>query len=720
MGTISKQQTSAFMRRGRIFGCGISALVLMLSAAQAADSSDASDADTLETVVVSAPHYVPTGTDMATKLGATLLETPQSLSVITRDQVDLLDVQNLGQAVRYTSGVVGENYGVDQRYDYLTMRGFTPIQYVDGLQAPVGSISSIGVDIYGFQSVQALKGPASALYGMASPGGIVNQTSRRPEAETSGQALVQYGNYSDKEVAGDVTGTMLSDSKGEGVLLGRLTSLYRNSNTQTDGVHTQRFYIAPAMTWLVSEDTSLTFLNYYQYDSVKGDANGFLPIYGTLYKNPNGKISSSTNLGDTKYNNYRRSQYGIGYDLKHQFNDWLSVEQNMKYFSHKYIMLDVYGTGLEDSDGDGTPDDYRTVTRANFPFKENIESLEFDNRASAHFDTGALQHTLLAGFSLRHYMDHADYGYSSATDIDLYEPQYGEKITTPDWISYTREHQNQYGLYAEDMIRYQNWILTIGGRHDWVDTTDYSEKKQDNKFTYRAGLSYQTPYGLAPYVSYATSFQPTAGTDYDGVSFKPSTGHQVEAGLKFEPKFLPEGVQGLSTLALYQINQENVKTDDPDHDYFYVQTGAVRVRGVEWEGVTRIYDRLTINASYTYTDSKVTKSNGDDLGKQMTMMPKQKISIYGDYTLQQGLFAGLGAGFGLRYTSSTYGDEANLYRNAPMALFDAMLHYDIHNWRAQLNASNLFNREYVARCTSESACFFGARRKILFTITRKF
>jgi len=670
----------------------------------------------VEAVVVSAPHYVPTDADLGTKLGVPIIEAPQSISVVTRDQVDLLNIQNISQAVRYTSGVIGENYGSDERYDWMTLRGFNPVEYIDGLQAPVGSVSSVGIDLYGFDRVEILKGPASTLYGLAPPGGIVNLSSRRPNSTFSGQALVQYGSYDDVEIAGDITGSLLSD----GTVTGRLTALYRNRGTQTDGVNSERFYIAPALTWTISNATSVTFLSYYQYDDIHGDGGGFLPIQGVLTANPLGEVPTGRNVGDTKYNDYRRNQYGVGYNIKHDLTDWLSLEQNAKYFYNKYLMLDVYGAGLLDANYDGVPDDYRTVQRYNFPFAEDIESFNVDTRAKAKFDTGPLSHTLLVGLDYRRYTNQSDNGFAMAPSIDLYNPVYGVPITTPTLNAYTREIEKQVGFYGEDQIKFENWILTLSGRQDWVHTLNFGAAKDDNKFTYRAGLSYRFDSGVVPYISYATSFQPIAGSDFNGTPFQASSGDQVEVGVKYEPTFLPDGVRALTTLAFYDLNQDNVKTDDPAHTWYSVQTGAVEVKGVEWELVTRIYDRFTVNAAYSYTESRVTKSNGADLGKQLTMTPKNKFSLFGDYTEQNGLFAGLGGGVGIRYLSESFGDGANLYRNAPTALYDAILHYDIDKWRVQVNVSNVFDKTYVSRCASTSQCFYGLRRNVLVTLTRNF
>src|SRR5690606_10772369 len=141
------------------------ALSLALATAAAAHAQEPGAAGSaervqeLDRIVVSAPDYVPAGSMTATKTDAPLIETPQSISVVTRDQIDLLGFIDVQQAIRYTSGIVGENYGPDLRYDFLTLRGFTPKQYIDGLQAPISTtIFNVGADLYGFQEVDVLKG----------------------------------------------------------------------------------------------------------------------------------------------------------------------------------------------------------------------------------------------------------------------------------------------------------------------------------------------------------------------------------------------------------------------------------------------------------------------------------------------------------------------------------------------------------------------------------
>jgi len=215
----------------------------------ASDQSDAlettrKEVNGIQEIVVTAKHYVPEASISANKSDIPLIETPQSVSVITRDQIDLLNFVDSQQAVRYAAGVEGENYGPDLRYDFLTVRGFTPKQYIDGLAAPISTtIYSIGLDLYGFQSFDILKGPASVLYGNAPPGGIYDQISRRASSVPSGELGIKYGSYDFKEVFGTVTGPLGEDVSA------RFTAMYRDQDAERDLVNSKRFFAAPTLTW---------------------------------------------------------------------------------------------------------------------------------------------------------------------------------------------------------------------------------------------------------------------------------------------------------------------------------------------------------------------------------------------------------------------------------------------------------------------------------------
>ncbi|MFN7179860.1 TonB-dependent siderophore receptor [Hyphomonas sp.] len=707
---------------------GAAAGLALMSPAAVAQEQEEDAVSIQEKVVVIAPNYVPEDGATANKANIPLIQTPQSVSVITRDQIDLLAFIDAQQAVRYTSGAFGENYGPDLRYDFVTVRGFTPKQYIDGLAAPVStSIQSVGVDLYAFESLDVLKGPASALYGSSPPGGLYNQISRRPDSEFGGEIQAKYGSNDYKQIAGTVHGP-LSETVSYS-----LTGLYLDREAERDLVSAERMLIAPAITFQLTPDTTLTGLAYYQNDEVLGDTNGFLPVYGTLLPNPLGKIDPSTNLGDPN-NRFERDQWSVGYELVHNFSDTLSFISNLKWNDYEEdTPTGIYGGGgLVDADFDGTPDDYRTVQQYNFSYREAVESVTTDNRIDLSLDQGGISHGIIAGLDYRKVENKADFGFIFANQIDLFNPVYAPQATLePGYpFGFNNQTMKQTGLYVQDHIGIGKFFLTLSARQDWVkiENNAASTETEQDKFTWRIGGNYVFDNGFAPYASYATSFEPVLGTDsLTGNSFEPSEGEQMEAGIKWDARGLPDGYKLLLTAAAYQITQSNLVSTSPSiTPVFGTQVGEVEVNGLEFELVSRINDALSINASYTVTDSEVTKSGTpQEVGAELPVTPENKASLFVDYSFRDGMLAGLGIGGGIRFTSESQGAMPGpfnpvVYTGEDSTLFDAIIRYDMGNWRLALNASNLFDEEYVARCAGPAGCTYGAGRQIIATVTRKF
>jgi len=672
----------------------------------------------LETIYVTAPHFVPSSSISASKSSVPLVEVPQSVSVVTRDQLDLLNLNDVQQAIRYTSGIVGEQFGPDLRYDFLTMRGFTPVEYVDGLQAPITTtIPSIGLDLYGFQEVDVLKGPSAALYGSSPPGGIYNLVSRRADDAFGADVGAIYGTFGYQELHGTVAGPITQN------LDGRVTLLYRDQGDQVHFVKGKRIFFAPTFTWKIGEHTSFTGLAYYQNDDNRGDTNGFLPAYGTLLGNPNGVIPRSANFGEPNYNFYRRHQSGIGWEFDHSFSDHLSFVQNVKSYNYSERQNVVYGGGLAA--------DMKTLYRDNFPYQETVRGWAADNRFTLQVGDKDVGQTLLAGYDYRNLRNLAKFGFAVAPSINAFDPVYGAAIVTPPLdFTYNNERIEQGGLYLQDQIKVHHVMVTLTGRHDDASLTNYQDGTTTNqdKFTYRAGVNYVFDSGLAPYVSYATSFQPTLGTDsVTGKPFVPSTAKQVEAGVKFDGRQLGPGVRIFATVALYKIEQDNLVSVQPGlTPVFGQQVGKVQAKGVELESVARINDQLSINASYTYAATKVLlDSSGFATGNPLPNMPRQKLTAFVDYTIASGRFAGLGFGIGGRYTSKSAGSLLTQFNpvvlySKPVTLWDGAIHYNYGHWRFALDGTNLFDKTYVASCTSISDCTYGSARLIMATVDWKY
>jgi iron complex outermembrane receptor protein len=677
-------------------------------------------------VVVTAERYVSNEGTVASKSDIPLVEMPQSVSVVSRDMIDLLNWTSLNESVRYSAGATGEAFGPDERYDWLQIRGFDPIQFIDGVQAPIGSVNNTGTDLYGSEAVEVLKGPAAVLYGQSPPGGIVNMISRRPQDVFGGEVELQGGEYNMWQFAGDLTGPLGDRTSG------RITALYRDRETQVDFLNSKRLFISPSVKFVLGDETELTLLANYQDDDIENQSTGFLPIYGTMLDNPLGKVPVGRNLGETGYNFFKRQQWSAGYDFSHRFNDRVSIQQNLKYFDVKVDSRAVFGTGLLDADPDGflgpllpdgVPDDYRTVTRSDFPFNERIDSLSVDTRLYFELGNDSFEQSLLVGLDYRDYDGFSEFGFAAAPSIDLFEPVYDSVIPPATLFPFIDESREQMGVYFQDQLKFGHFILTLNGRNDWVDRSPTGGGSQDDEeFTYRVGATYLFDNGFAPYVQTATSFQPVSGATFDGVPFEPTTGDQVEAGLKYDGQTLGRGVRLFGSLAAYEIVQENVLTPDPDinHPFSSVQEGEVEVKGFELELAARIRERLTFNLAFTSIDTEITKTSGADLGNELVAVPDMLASALVDYTFQEGPIAGFGFGLGLRHRGELYGDGANQFKSDDVTMYDAILHYDTANWRIAVNASNFTDEIFVDRCSSTANCFYGTRRLVTGSVTRKF
>ncbi|MDB5708796.1 MAG: hypothetical protein JWL96_866 [Sphingomonas bacterium] len=688
-------------------------------------------------VVVVARNFVP-GATTANKTDIPLIETPQSVSVVTRDQIDLLNFVDAQQAVRYTAGVFGENYGPDLRFDFFTVRGFTPKQYIDGLAAPISTtIYSVGVDLYAFQSLELLKGPASVLYGNAPPGGIFNETSRRASSQTSGEFNIKYGTDNYHQLSTTFTGAVTDG------LNARFTGLYLDRNAEVDHIDAKRLLAAPTFTWHVDSATQLTGLLYYQWDKVRGGEGGFLPVQGTLLANPNGMIPRHTNLDDPN-DIYERRQYGVGYDFSHRFSGGLTFHSNAKWSHYKEdTPLGVYDSGgLTNTTNPALASYYRTVQLSNFTYREQVDSFAADNRLDATVETGDVRQKILVGIDYRNVRNAADYGFDFGTGTtNVYNavitPPANQALGYP--TRYNHQRLRQTGVYGQDQIKIGDLYVTLGGRYDWVKSNYLdpftavsapaaSHDQSEQKFTWRAGASYVTSAGFAPYISYATSFEPQIGADsVTNQAYKPSTGRQWEGGIKYDGRGLSSDVKVFATAALFDIKQTNVVSTVPSvSPVFGTQSGEVEVYGGEVEFVVRIHNQLSINGAYSYNHSRVLKSNtAVEIGQPLPVTPKDKASLFADYTFQKGALGGFGFGAGVRYTSGSAGSLPGafnplVYYGQAATLFDAIVHYDAPHFRIAVNGSNVFDKGYVARCSGPAGCVYGAGRQIIATLTAKF
>lgn len=685
--------------------------------------------------------YVATRSLSGTKTDTAVIETPQSISIVTKDQMRAQNAESLNQILRYSAAVVPETRGATaSRLDQLTIRGFAPSTYLDGLRVPSSRDALPQKDAFDLERVEVLRGPASVLYGQGTPSGVINMVTKRPLDTPFHEVGVEYGTFNKKRTTFDLSGPI----DDQGVYAYRVAGLFDEADGQVEHTETRRQSLSSAFTWRPDEATSLTLLGHFQKDP-QGASYGSVPAWGSVLHSPTGrKIDVDFYDGEKNFEKSDREYYSLGYAFEHHVDDVWTVRQNARYLRAEGVYRSLYNSYLRA--------DYRTSKRSTIATDVDMDAYNLDNQLQAKFDTGPLQHTLLMGLDYQNTSTDTKAGYGSGPDLDIFDPVYGAPVATPAFTTDATSRSEQTGVYLQEQTKWDQWVLLLGGRYDWASTDSTtktlssgakSKSSLDSKaFTGRVGLVYLFENGLAPYASYAESFNPQSGTGYGGSVFKPTEGKQYEIGIKYQPP----GSNSFITAAIFDLRQSNVPTIDPDPTHLCgngrcnIQDGEQQSRGFELEGKASLNDNLDITAAYAYLDNRASKSNStaqyapvSDVGvgpaipvKGTTTygLPRHTASAWADYTFHDGQLKGFGAGAGARYVGSSWGDTANTLKVPGYTLFDAAVHYDIanianpkDNLRLALNATNLANKEYVASCLSYSWCWYGSQRTVQASAT---
>ncbi|WP_343293955.1 TonB-dependent siderophore receptor [Vandammella animalimorsus] len=663
-------------------------------------------AQTLPAVTVQAAPETATGpvtgyaarrSATATKTDTPLVETPQSVSVMGRDEFEDRGARSVMEAVRYTPGVVSHVYGAYTRGqdDWINLRGFGGFGtalYQDGLRmnADAGGFASQRSEPFGLERVEVLRGPASVLYGKGDAGGMVNRVSKRPRADAVRELEVQLGNHRRRQMAADVGGPL----NAQGTLRYRLIGLGMAENAQdryANGYHVndKRLYLAPSLTWQPSADTSLTLLSEFIHDRNRGFAFTYTPLQAPQRR------ASAFLLGEPAFTGFKHRQAAIGYQFEHRFSPVWSLHQSAR-LSRVAVHYPRINAGALGDDG-------YTLARRVHVFDETNRQINLDTHLQGKLRTGSVAHTLLLGLDMERQTLDALAASGRAAPLDIRRPLYGQPVSVSpeaDWNN-TRQRLRQTGLYAQDQMRLSSqWLLTVGGRMDWarLHSDDFlentSQRQRDRQFSGRVGLNWLLPSGWTPYASYAESFLPTVGRDAHGNTFKPTRGKLFELGVKYAP----EGGRQLFTAALYDLRKTHVLTTDPDNPDHSKQTGAIRARGIELEAKAALSRQWEMLANYTYNNIRVRRSNDGDVGKVPVHTPRQTASVWLQWRAPQGRLSGLGAGLGVRHVGSNFNDAANTWKNPSATFIDAALTYDRGPWRFGLNVTNLGNKEQRTSC----------------------
>jgi len=659
----------------------------------------------------------------ATKSSTPLIETAQSVTVVTRNEMDIRGVLTLNQAIRYAAGITPDlRGGVGTRYDLFQLRGFTIPEFLDGLRlqdSPTG-YAIAQVDTSRLERLEILKGPASALYGQSSPGGLVALSSKLPTDRASyGSVNATGGMFDLYRVDADMGGYATKD----GQIRYRLYGTINGQHTQLVRTGSRRFSISPSVAFGGNGPDTLTLLGNYQYDPEAGTYGG-VPLEGSLKPAPfGGYLPRNFYDGDARFEKFNRKHGAFTYIYNHRFNEDWNFSTRGRYDDIKTQYRSVYNAGYWDTDS--------LLPRYGFGTTEHTRNLAFDSNIHGKLRTGPLTHLLMAGFDYQQQWANETAGQSAAPDLNVFAPNYDMGINPLETYARYKVNSHQIGVYGQDEIHWRGLVLTGSIRNDWfrsrqIEYYSASNSKQSpGQITWRAAGLYHFKFGLAPYISYSTSFQPQTGiVSNDGgktqAQANPSIGKQLEGGLKYQ---LP-GTPVLLTAAGFHIEQTNVLVSVPNTIY-NVQNGLVHSDGFEFEAHIDNWHNLTVDAAVS-----VQRVHDDSTGKPLIQSGRGNASLFGFYTLPKGPLKSLGFGAGMRYSASAYGGEASYgSANVPQyALFDATLRYDLgevshalKGWTLGANVRNIFDKNYVTNCLAyasygQAFCYYGERRNAQATI----
>ena len=658
--------------------------------------------------------YVAQSASTAMKSDIPIMQTPASISVVTSDQIRDQGAQSLNEALRYTAGVRTEVSGAQAMDNNLYLRGFLQSNsdtFQDGLRSVTpGYFGFFAPEPYGLERVEVLKGPASVLYGQQAPGGLINLVSKRPTAHPINEIEQTFGSFNYLQTAFD-----LGAASADKTVMYRFVGLARDADTQVDYVKNDRIYLAPSVTWAPTTDTRFTVLASYQRNY--GDFYAQVPAAAVLTPNRFGHIPFSRFLGEPNWEGETSERTALGYELEHRFNEAVKFEQNFRYshMTNHRQYLQANGALINE----------RTLNRRYTLRDISNDGVALDNRVRLDFATGLIEHRAVVGLDYSWGKSNWLEQSGTATPIDIFNPVYGANVNTSAFTSRSLQDitASQLGLYVQDQLKLDKWLLTLGLRQDWAsrDTVNLianSNRAQDDQdLTKRAGLMYVSEIGLSPYASYAESFTPVIGTDRLLNSFAPETGQQYEVGVKYQPV----GTNGFVTLSAFDLRRQNVQTVDPVNTNFSVQTGEVRVKGIEVEAVASLQQGLNLTAAYTYNDAEITRTNtAGQVGNTPYRVPTNAASIWLNYEFQTAALAGFGIGGGARYIGETFGDDANTFKVPEFTLVDLAVRYDLgkrfvelKGFTASVNVTNLFDKYYVPACFTVNACNYGSSRTVL-------
>ncbi|MCC5887432.1 MAG: TonB-dependent siderophore receptor [Gammaproteobacteria bacterium] len=694
------------------FAIGIALAGFAAAAAGQGAVAGSTSAGTLDVIEVVSERmsagYLERGSDVGFGFPAEITKVPQSVQVINASMLRDLKPNTLSDIVRVAGGVGASRNSVEP-FSSFKLRGFTVDETViDGIR----NTNSLNIQAEGLahiERVEILRGPGGAVYGLGSPGGVINIVTRKPMAEPRFEAAVGFGNFSQRQAQVDLTGPILEG----GSLRYRLVGAYEDRDSFVDFVGVERWQISPSLEWEHASGLTLR----YQGDFREREGLRYisLPLQGTLiatdqFRLPRSLFTGEPGQGDTtsegRMHTLTLEQAGRGinaYKLYARFNDT------------EYDQPSVAPAALRE--------DGRTLNRRFNRFVEEQDEMVLGGQIVHELDLGGFAPIISAGF------DYADWNYDSRFDrgfvgpLDLLDPQYGAAIEDIFVLAESKDRFRQLGGYLQAVVEVGDGFTVLAGmRYDRLKnrTEDFGfdavGESKDSQWSPRIGVSWEARPGVVPYLSYSRTF--TANSNFgfvrspDGAPFGPQQGTQWEAGVKLD--VLEDFT---ATLSVFQLELSNVLTPDPADPFFRIPTGRQRARGLEWIGTWEPLESAAVLWSYAYTDAEVTRDTNILRGAGLDNVPKHTARLWSRYSwqLDEAWVAGISGG--AQYSSSARLAIGSDLTVPSFTLLEAGAFLSRGPLVAELKIDNLTNKNYLLRgVLGGSGVVPGDSRRVLLTL----
>lgn len=710
--------------------------------------------------------YKNTNSFIGTKTASALKEVPQSVGYVTKELI-------LDQGATTVNEVVKNISGVNQNSSYndFSIRGFRATgnrnsgNLLNGMRAQTSLWKQSS--LANIERVEVIKGPASALFGNAAPGGVINRVTKKPLFENKNSITVGVGSWNTLKTYGDFTGP-LNPKK---TLLYRLNLGYEKTDSFRDLQGSESIIAAPSFSYIPNEKTHINVDFVYQNFNGKIDRGQSVPADGNVYSTPISRSLSAAN------DFLKENTLNTTIALTHKFSDHISLNAIYLNSSYSEDMLEHTQANLYYKQiGNGAnaflyADPNKVMMTAN-QRKRYFANNSFNTYFNFNFNTGILKHKLLVGYD--YFISEQKAGSSSisaqgylskdktkvvntytttanvlagsvqtpTTNVpvfDLYDPIAGnayKDISKYIWKQNTLNPYEEYshGVYVQEQIDISIVKLLIGLRQEWSTETLNKEttkeiSRQTSAFIPRVGLVVEASENINLYSTWVKGFQPQGANiqsdpDRYGGPFDYMKSELYEVGLKTE--WFNKRLS--ATLAVFKITQENSLEQSP-------KAGKADWRvpvdeesnGFELDVAGQILPNFSVVVNYAYTDARIVKLKEEgtikDLNVQRPSTPRHAANLWTKYIFENGSLKGLGAGIGVSYASERLGQvgrRATAASYPDYTLLNAVLYYKVKDVQLQLNVNNVLNRTYWISGYDNLRNFPGAPRNINASVTYRF